>query len=154
MRIVGSGEKVAFVPVHVVEDEQGTMWVAGVQDGARVIVQGQDFVREGQVVAAVPAEQESGQPVSGRRPTSPCYGYRIDETTALSALPPSERGRSTREAGRVGVTPQTRIAVRRDPHPAPEPVIGPAKAGPVGRHPPPCRGRTETGRPQSEARAQ
>ena len=24
------------------------MWVAGVADGARVIVQGQDFVREGQ----------------------------------------------------------------------------------------------------------
>ena len=24
------------------------MWVAGVPDGARVIVQGQDFVREGQ----------------------------------------------------------------------------------------------------------
>ena len=32
----------------VVEDEQTVMWVAGVPDGARVIVQGQDFVREGQ----------------------------------------------------------------------------------------------------------
>jgi multidrug efflux system membrane fusion protein len=31
------------------------MWVAGLRDGARVIVRGQDFVREGQVVEAVAA---------------------------------------------------------------------------------------------------
>jgi multidrug efflux system membrane fusion protein len=31
------------------------MWVAGVTDGARVIVQGQDFVREGQVVQPIDA---------------------------------------------------------------------------------------------------
>ncbi len=49
-----SGEGiVAFVPVSVVEDEQSFMWVGGVPDGARVIVQGQDFVREGQKVEAV-----------------------------------------------------------------------------------------------------
>jgi multidrug efflux system membrane fusion protein len=29
------------------------MWVAGIPDRARVIVQGQDFVREGQKVEAV-----------------------------------------------------------------------------------------------------
>jgi len=28
------------------------MWVSGLNDGARVIVRGQDFVREGQLVAA------------------------------------------------------------------------------------------------------
>ena len=39
--------KVAFIPVSVVEDEHAFMWVAGIADGARVIVQGQDFVREG-----------------------------------------------------------------------------------------------------------
>jgi multidrug efflux system membrane fusion protein len=59
VRVVGEGDKVAFVPVHIVEDLQDTMWVAGVKDDARVIVRGQDFVRDGQVVAAVPAEQES-----------------------------------------------------------------------------------------------
>jgi multidrug efflux system membrane fusion protein len=32
------------------------MWVGGVADTARVIVAGQDFVREGQVVEAVEAE--------------------------------------------------------------------------------------------------
>ena len=33
------------------------MWVGGVPDGARVIVQGQDFVREGQKVEAVAAAE-------------------------------------------------------------------------------------------------
>jgi hypothetical protein len=32
-----------------------------VPDGARVIVQGQDFVREGQIVQAVPAEATTAQ---------------------------------------------------------------------------------------------
>jgi multidrug efflux system membrane fusion protein len=49
------------VPVHIVEDLQDTMWVSGVKDDARVIVRGQDFVRDGQVVAAVDTEQESAQ---------------------------------------------------------------------------------------------
>jgi len=59
VRVVGEGDKVAFVPVHIIEDMQDTMWVSGVKNEARVIVRGQDFVRDGQVVAAVPAEQES-----------------------------------------------------------------------------------------------
>ena len=58
VRVVGAGDKVAFVPVHIVEDLQDTMWVSGVADDARVIVRGQDFVRDGQVVAAVDTEQE------------------------------------------------------------------------------------------------
>ncbi len=53
LRVVGTSDKVAFVPVHIVEDMQDSMWVAGVKDGARVIVRGQDFVRDGQVVAPV-----------------------------------------------------------------------------------------------------
>ena len=59
VRVVGQGDKVAFVPVHIVEDLQDTMWVSGMKADARVIVRGQDFVRDGQVVAAVDAEQES-----------------------------------------------------------------------------------------------
>jgi multidrug efflux system membrane fusion protein len=39
----------------VQEDEQTYMWLDGVPQGTRVIVQGQDFVREGQRVDAVPA---------------------------------------------------------------------------------------------------
>jgi alcohol dehydrogenase len=52
---VGDDDKVAFVPVGIVEDEQSFMWVSGLGDGAQVIVQGQDFVSEGQMVEAVSA---------------------------------------------------------------------------------------------------
>jgi multidrug efflux system membrane fusion protein len=55
VRTVEDGGKVGFVPVSIVEDEQSLMWLAGVPDGTRVIVQGQDFVREGNMVEAVPA---------------------------------------------------------------------------------------------------
>jgi multidrug efflux system membrane fusion protein len=53
VRTVVEGDKVAFVPVSVVGDEQAFMWVSGLPDAARVIVEGQDFVREGQKVEAV-----------------------------------------------------------------------------------------------------
>jgi multidrug efflux system membrane fusion protein len=56
VRVVDVAGKVTFVPVSVVEDEQQFMWVGGIDDRARVIVQGQDFVREGQSVEAVDAE--------------------------------------------------------------------------------------------------
>ena len=56
-RTVAGDGKVDFVPISVVEDEQANMWVAGIPNGARVIVQGQDFVREGQMVQAVPAPE-------------------------------------------------------------------------------------------------
>jgi multidrug efflux system membrane fusion protein len=55
VRLVDAQSRVAFAPVTVIEDEQASVWVAGVSDGARVIVQGQDFVREGQTVEAVAA---------------------------------------------------------------------------------------------------
>jgi multidrug efflux system membrane fusion protein len=55
VRIVNGGGAVAFVPVGLVEDAQDHMWVDNIPDGAQVIVQGQDFVREGQRVDAVNA---------------------------------------------------------------------------------------------------
>lgn len=55
VRTVGPDNKVAFSKVTITEDRQQTMWVHGLSDGARVIVQGQDFVREGQLVEAVSA---------------------------------------------------------------------------------------------------
>jgi len=63
VRVVDAGGKVAFVPVAIAEDGQSSMWVGGVEDGARVIVQGQDFVREGlpvETVAAAVAEKTAG----------------------------------------------------------------------------------------------
>jgi membrane fusion protein, multidrug efflux system len=55
VRAVDADDAVQFVPVSVIEDEQADMWVSGVASGTRVIVQGQDFVREGQKVLPVPA---------------------------------------------------------------------------------------------------
>ena len=57
VRVVRDNNAVDFVPVTIVEDEQQYMWVAGLQSGTRLIVQGQDFVREGQVVEAVAATE-------------------------------------------------------------------------------------------------
>jgi membrane fusion protein, multidrug efflux system len=57
VRAVDSNETVAFIPVAVVEDEQTLMWLSGIADGSRVIVQGQDFVREGQKIEAVLAAE-------------------------------------------------------------------------------------------------
>ena len=37
------------------------MWLTGVPDGARVIVQGQDFVREGNLVEPVVASAPTAQ---------------------------------------------------------------------------------------------
>jgi multidrug efflux system membrane fusion protein len=63
VRVVSGEGKVDFMPISVVEDEQANMWVAGIPGGSRVIVQGQDFVREGQMVEAMPAPETTA---SGR----------------------------------------------------------------------------------------
>lgn len=55
VRAVGEGDKVEFLKVTIAEDAQSQMWVNGIADGARVIVQGQDFVREGEKVTPVQA---------------------------------------------------------------------------------------------------
>jgi multidrug efflux system membrane fusion protein len=55
VKTVDQAGVVASVPVSIVEDAQGEVWIAGPADGARVIVQGQDFVKDGQTVEPVPA---------------------------------------------------------------------------------------------------
>ena len=55
VRAVNPKGIVEFLPITIVEDEQTYMWVGGVTEGARVIVQGQDFVRDGQHVEPVAA---------------------------------------------------------------------------------------------------
>jgi multidrug efflux system membrane fusion protein len=55
VRTVDQNGVVGFVPVKIIEDEQTVMWVDGIASDTRVIVQGQDFVREGQHVEAVAA---------------------------------------------------------------------------------------------------
>jgi multidrug efflux system membrane fusion protein len=58
VRTVDANDKVGFIRATVVQDDQRFMWLAGVPDGARVIVQGQDFVREGNLVEPVSAPIE------------------------------------------------------------------------------------------------
>jgi multidrug efflux system membrane fusion protein len=57
VRTVNGEGVVQFMPVTIFADEQTFMWVGGVSDGVRVIVQGQDFVREAQKVEAVAATE-------------------------------------------------------------------------------------------------
>lgn len=59
VRIVDAESKVQFVSVKIVEDLQDTMWLSGIADGARVIVRGQDFVREGQKVDTIEIAKET-----------------------------------------------------------------------------------------------
>jgi multidrug efflux system membrane fusion protein len=61
VRIVNAESLVEFAAITVVEDDQAFMWVGGLADGARLIVQGQDFVREGQKVEAVPTAPLTAQ---------------------------------------------------------------------------------------------
>lgn len=62
VRTVDDNGLVAFVPVDIAEDEQNFMWVNGVARNAQVIVEGQDFVREGEKVdIAAPAERTARQ---------------------------------------------------------------------------------------------
>jgi multidrug efflux system membrane fusion protein len=61
VRTVDTQAKVGFVRTTIVEDGQRAMWLAGLPDGARVIVQGQDFVREGNLVEPVAATELSAQ---------------------------------------------------------------------------------------------
>ena len=57
VRVVAENDIVRFVPITLIEDEQQFMWVDGIANGLRVIVQGQDFVREGQHVKAIAASE-------------------------------------------------------------------------------------------------
>jgi len=57
VRAVGADGKVAPMPVTIIEDMLENVWLAGIPSGAKVIVQGQDFVKEGETVEAIPVAQ-------------------------------------------------------------------------------------------------
>jgi multidrug efflux system membrane fusion protein len=61
VRIVNTQGMVEFLTITIIEDDQAFMWVGGIADGARLIVQGQDFVREGQKVEAVATVPQTAQ---------------------------------------------------------------------------------------------
>ena len=55
VRFVDADDKVVAAPVSIIEDALEHVWLGGIPDGARVIVQGQDFVKEGERVEPVAA---------------------------------------------------------------------------------------------------
>lgn len=62
LRTVGDDDIVATVPVSIVEDDLELVWVSGPADGTTIIVQGHDFVADGQKVAPVPVEGTRAAP--------------------------------------------------------------------------------------------
>ncbi len=55
VRTVGTDGIVASVPVTIMEDASDEIWLGGLAPGALVIVQGQDFVKDGQKVEPIAA---------------------------------------------------------------------------------------------------
>ena len=64
LRVVGDGDIAAFLPVELIDDTEAGFVVTGVPQGARVIVAGQDLVRDGDAVVVkelTRAEAEAAQ---------------------------------------------------------------------------------------------
>jgi multidrug efflux system membrane fusion protein len=60
VRTVTADGNAAFAAVAVVEDGVDTVWLTGLGNSARVITVGQNFVRDGDPVMAVPASAATG----------------------------------------------------------------------------------------------
>ncbi|MER2605928.1 MAG: efflux RND transporter periplasmic adaptor subunit [Siculibacillus sp.] len=56
VRVVDAADEVAFVKVDILDDTADGLWLAGIPDGARVIVAGQEFVKVGRRVVAEKVE--------------------------------------------------------------------------------------------------
>lgn len=61
LRVVGDGDLAGFLPVQLIDDTEGGFVVAGVPQGARVIVAGQDLVRDGDPVLAQEMTREQAE---------------------------------------------------------------------------------------------
>ena len=63
IRIADNNSQARFVPVAIVDDGRESVWVTGLGESARVIVIGQDFVKDGDPVEAVSAAKADTAPV-------------------------------------------------------------------------------------------
>jgi membrane fusion protein, multidrug efflux system len=59
LRFVDAQSIVQFAPVSLIDDEQEMIWIAGIAPDAKIITRGQEFVREGSKVEAVPAQEKT-----------------------------------------------------------------------------------------------
>jgi multidrug efflux system membrane fusion protein len=55
VRVVDDSETVHFHPISIIEDTSTGAWVTGLEGTVRLIIVGQEFVKDGQQVKAVPA---------------------------------------------------------------------------------------------------
>ncbi len=61
VRIADAASRAEFVPVQIVDDATDVIWLTGIPSAARVIVVGQDFVKDGDPVEAVEAAQSDAK---------------------------------------------------------------------------------------------
>jgi len=65
IRVVGDDDTVSFYPIDIVDDTPGALYLAGIPENARVIVAGQDLVRDGEKVHPVDADPELIRKLAG-----------------------------------------------------------------------------------------
>ena len=53
LRVIGADDVAAFAPVTIIDDTEAGMVVTGVPEGVRIVVAGQDLVRNGDKVTVV-----------------------------------------------------------------------------------------------------
>jgi multidrug efflux system membrane fusion protein len=68
VRIADSASTVQFLPVDLVDDARDVVWVTGIDNASRVIVVGQDFVKDGDTVEAVSAAEAEAPASAKERP--------------------------------------------------------------------------------------
>ena len=68
VHVVDTDDRVAFVPLKIVAEEREAVLVAGLENGARVIVTGQYFVQPGQKVRPVPRKLAARDDEQGSAP--------------------------------------------------------------------------------------
>jgi multidrug efflux system membrane fusion protein len=66
VRIADEKNQARFMPIAIVDDGRESVWVSGLKGATRVIVVGQDFVKDGDAVEAVTAA-EAHPPKRSRR---------------------------------------------------------------------------------------
>jgi multidrug efflux system membrane fusion protein len=71
VRIADKDSKAQFLPIEIVEDGRSSVWVTGFETAERVIVVGQDFVKDGDPVEAVPAAEAEAPPEPGPEASAP-----------------------------------------------------------------------------------
>lgn len=68
VKLVDEGSMVRFYPVQILREDQQGLWITGLAPTARLIVVGQDFVIDGQLVRPVDAQTGTSQPAEGSAP--------------------------------------------------------------------------------------